>query len=355
MMLYIHLPFCKQKCKYCAFCSGDYAKETQSNYIEQIIKALDKLVQGKEVKTVYIGGGTPSALPLDLWKKLLGAIHRYVDCSALKEFTVECNPESTNEALLQVLKSGGVGRLSFGVQSLDDRELAAIGRLHRSQRALAAIELAQKCGFSNIGADLIYGLPHQTPESFQRSLQTLLGCGITHLSCYNLQLEEGTKLFSEQNSLPFPSEEEQMEMYELLCSITAKAGFTHYEISNFCKQGFRAVHNSGYWTGEDYIGLGAAAHSKIGNKRYSFKEDVSAFIAKNEISFDECVELSAQDIGEETIMLGLRTDGGAPIALLDEQKVARFVQMGLGEIKNENFVLNERGFILSNSIIADLI
>ncbi len=355
MMLYIHLPFCKQKCKYCAFCSGNYSGEIQSRYIKQVIKALRQLVDGKSVKTVYIGGGTPSALPLDLWEKLLTAIHQYVDLSHLLEFTVECNPESTSEALLYLLKDRGVNRLSFGVQSLNDRELAAIGRLHCSGEALDAIALAQKVGFENIGVDLIYGLPYQTAQSFKSSLQTLLSCGITHLSCYNLQLEEGTALFSEQESLPFPDEDEQMQMYEYLCRMTAKAGFAHYEISNFCKSGYQAVHNSGYWTGEDYIGIGAAAHSKIGNKRYSFKEDVPAFIFKGEITFDDCVEISAQDVTEERIMLGLRTGNGAPMALLDEQKVKRYVDMKLGEIQGDNFVLNEKGYMLSNSIIADLL
>ncbi len=355
MMLYIHLPFCKQKCKYCAFCSGDYSGEIQSRYIEQVIKALRQLVGGKRVGTVYIGGGTPSALPLDLWKKLLTAIHQYADCAHLLEFTVECNPESTSEQLLSLLKDGGVNRLSFGVQSLNDRELAAIGRLHCSGEALDAIALAQKVGFENIGADLIYGLPYQSFESFKGSLQTLLSCGITHLSCYNLQLEKGTALFSEQESLPFPDEDEQMQMYEHLCEVTAKAGYAHYEISNFCKQGYEAVHNSGYWTGEDYIGIGAAAHSKIGNKRYCFTEDVLTFITKDEITFDECIEISDSDAKEETIMLGLRTQNGAPMALLDRQKVGRYVDMKLGEIKDGNFVLNEKGYMLSNSIIADLL
>lgn len=355
MMLYIHLPFCKQKCKYCAFCSGDYSLEIQNRYIEQVIKSLRVLVDGKSVKTVYIGGGTPSVLPLDLWKKLLTAIHQYVDLSHLLEFTVECNPESTREALLQLLKDGGVNRLSFGVQSLNDRELSAIGRLHCSAEALKAIALAQTVGFENIGADLIYGLPYQTVQSFKGSLQALLSCGITHLSCYNLQLEEGTALFCEQDKLPFPDEDEQMQMYECLCEMTANAGFAHYEISNFCKQGYQAVHNSGYWTREDYIGIGAAAHSKIGNKRYSFKENVLSFIAKEEIAFDDCVEISAQDEREETIMLGLRTARGVPMALLNEQKVKRYVDMKLGEIKGDNFVLNEKGYMLSNSIIADLL
>ncbi len=352
-MLYIHLPFCKRKCKYCAFCSGTFSAETQSRYIERVISLMEHYTRGKEVETVYIGGGTPSALPLPLWERLLDAIGGTV--SAPKEFTVECNPESTGEELLSLLKAGGVNRLSFGVQSLCDRELAAIGRLHTAQTALDALRLARKTGFENISADLIYGLPEQTVESFEKSLGALLSENITHLSCYNLQLEEGTPLFEERDSLCFPDEDAQMEMYDLLCKLTSKAGFTHYEISNFAKAGCEAVHNSGYWTGRDYVGIGAAAHSKLGNFRHCFAEDVSAFIEKGDFSFDESLSLTEQDIREERIMLGLRTRRGAPLAMLDKEKVQRFVDLRLGKIADDYFILNDKGFMLSNSIIAELI
>lgn len=355
MMLYIHLPFCRQKCKYCAFCSGAFPYEIQERYVDKVVDALKYYVDGKTVQTIYIGGGTPSALPLPLWKKLLTTLGELVNVTSLREVTVECNPESTDEALLNLLKEGGVNRISFGVQSLDDNELSAIGRLHNAKTALSAIRLAQKVGFQNISADLIYGLPFQSVESFENSLQTLLACGITHLSCYNLQLEEGTPLFSEQSSLHFPNEDEQMEMYDVLCGATEKAGFIHYEISNFCKEGFEAVHNSGYWTGEDYIGIGAAAHSKMGNVRGSFCENVLAFIDKKDFSFDERTFLSDKDIKEETIMLGLRTRHGAPLSLLDGNKVEYFISLGLGEVRESHFILNNKGLMLSNSIIAELI
>lgn len=355
MMLYIHLPFCKRKCKYCAFCSGTFSEEIQSRYIDKVISLMKHYACNRQVETIYIGGGTPSALALPLWERLLAAIDSVVDVSALKEFTVECNPESTGEKLLTILKAGGVNRLSFGIQSLCDSELATIGRLHTAQSALCALRLAAQMGFKNISADLIYGLPGQTVESFVYSLKSLLCENINHFSCYNLQIEQDTPLFEERKRLSFPDEDAQMEMYEQLCTLSKQAGFAHYEISNFCKDGCEAVHNSGYWTGKDYVGIGAAAHSKIGNKRYSFASDVLAFIEKSDCLFDEQIDLTQQDMRQECIMLGLRTYRGAPLSILDKQKVQYFVDLKLGEVTNGYFILNDNGFMLSNSIITELI
>ena len=353
MMLYIHLPFCKQKCKYCAFCSGAYPSEMMERYVKKLISLMPLYLRGKKIGTVYIGGGTPSVLPLPLWMRLLDALREYTH--SLREFTVELNPESTTQELLKVLKSGGVDRLSFGVQSLNDGELRAVGRLHSAEQALSALRLAKEAGFENISADLIYGLPTQTPDSFESSLKTLINENITHLSCYNLQLEEGTPLYNERKDLSFPDEDAQMEMYDRLIKHTRAAGFEHYEISNFAKAGYRALHNGGYWTGEDYIGLGTAAHSKIGRHRYAFSADIGDFLANDDGRFDECVALSKADIHEESIMLGLRTDAGVPLSLIDTGKVQKYVKMGLGQITDERFILNDKGFMLSNSIITDLI
>ncbi|MBR5782643.1 MAG: radical SAM family heme chaperone HemW [Clostridia bacterium] len=353
MMLYIHLPFCKQKCRYCAFCSGVHSYETMRRYVDRLIALIGHHLQDKTLRTIYIGGGTPGVLPLDLWEKLLGVLLPYTD--TVEEFTVELNPESTTSQLLRQLKAGGVNRLSFGVQSLSDRELSAVGRLHTADKALSALKLAKVHGFDNISADLIYALPEQTPKSFSNSVSTLLDAGITHLSCYNLQLEEGTELFERQDEFSFPDEEQQMEMYDTLLRLTKQAGFVHYEISNFCRPDKRALHNSGYWTREDYLGLGISAHSKLGEKRCSFAEDISEFIDKKDFSFDEVEQLSESDIREEQIMLGLRTDSGVPLGLVDKSKAEHFVSMGLGTIQGDRFVLNDRGFMLSNTIIAELI
>ena len=354
MMLYIHLPFCKAKCGYCAFCSDHYPEQLQADYVDTLCKMLAHHGTGKKMTTVYIGGGTPSVLPLALWKLLLTAVKPLLD-NTLQEFTVELNPESTTPELLSLLQQNGVNRVSFGVQSMNDAELAAIGRLHTAERARWAVDLAASMGFDNISVDLIYGLPGQTTDSFSRSLRQVLALPVSHLSCYNLQLEEGTPLFLRQTQLSFPDEDSQEEMYQQLLRLTKQAGFAHYEISNFALPGRRAVHNSGYWTGKDYLGLGAAAHSKLGNCRYSFAEDVPAFAAKTNFDFDECITLTEVDQREEAVMLGLRTDAGAPLALLERTIVDKYISFGLGSIVADRFVLNDRGFMLSNTIIADLL
>ncbi len=354
MMLYLHLPFCRKKCAYCAFCSGDFSLQQQKAYIDQLIRMIRHYCRDRLFSTIYIGGGTPSVLPLPLWHQLLSEIKECIDLSALTEFTVELNPESTDGPLLQLLKEYGVNRLSFGVQSLSDAELSAIGRLHDRRTALQSISLAKKIGFDNIGADLIYGLPMQTVDSFTDSLRTLLDSPITHLSCYNLQLEEGTALYAHKEQYTFADEEQQLAMYDQLISLTKAAGFAHYEISNFARTGYRAVHNSGYWNGTDYIGLGLSAHSKIGNCRFSFTEKMDEFLNNADLSFDECTPLTEEDKRQEQIMLGLRTDKGAPLSLLNLQKVQKYIDGGLGQIQEDHFVLNEQGFLVSNTIIADL-
>lgn len=351
MMLYIHIPFCKQKCAYCAFYSEAGAAR-QTEYVDRLTTMISHY--RRPFRTVYIGGGTPSVLPIAVWRRLLGAIAASTDVSALEEFTVELNPESTTPELLTLLKENGVNRLSFGVQSLEDAELSAIGRLHDARTALSAIAMAQKLGFDNIGADLIYGLPGQSNASFADSLRRLLATGITHLSCYNLQLEEGTPLYRNASNLTFPDEDEQLAMYQTLLDQTRQAGFCHYEISNFCKQGYRARHNSGYWTGEDYIGLGPGAHSKLGQNRYAFSPSIDAFLQKRDFDFDECEPITPADAREEAIMLGLRTDFGAPLSLVDLTKAHKYVAAGLAVIDGERLRLNDEGMLLSNTVISDL-
>ena len=342
MMLYLHIPFCRKKCDYCAFYSE--AGTEYAVYIQKLCSFLEYYGKGRVFESVYIGGGTPSVLPVHEWTVLLAALAgKYSG-----EFTVELNPESTDAALLTLLKRGGVNRLSFGIQSLVDEELSAVGRLHNAAAALKALQTAMRCGFENISADLIYGLPGQTPESFAYSLEKTLAAGVTHLSCYNLTVEPGTPLAEQTPELP--DEDIQLAMYDLLCRTTTSVGMSHYEISNFAREGYRAVHNSGYWSGKEYIGLGPSAHSFIDGVRFSFAPDVHAFLQKKSFDFDEKLTLSQADKRTERIMLGLRTDSGAPMELLDKEVVQKYISLGLGSVKDNSFILNDRGFLLSNLI-----
>ena len=346
MMLYLHIPFCAKKCRYCAFYSVTDAS-FQAAYIDRL---CDMLAQTEGTfESIYIGGGTPSVLDRSLFQKLLDALAG----RTAGEFTVEVNPDSTDAALLQQLAAGGVNRLSVGVQSLWDDELRAAGRLHTAAQALRALTLARQAGFENISADLIYGLPGQTPERFLHSLKQLTDAEIPHLSCYNLTLEAGTPFGEHPPQLP--DEAAQLEMYRLLCAHLRAAGYEHYEISNFALPGRRAEHNSGYWSGREYLGLGSGAHSLIGGKRCAFSEDIVHFINKRGMEFDEEIVLDAADRREERIMLGLRTDSGTELGLLDEKKARRYQAMGLADIRDGRLILNERGFLVSNTVIADLL
>ncbi len=353
LSLYIHIPFCRQKCAYCSFYSeseGDI-----SEYVEALIRCIGyhrKTARAREISTVYIGGGTPSLIPPHKLSRLFCSILENFSVSAAAEITIEANPESCTPEFLECAVSCGVNRLSLGVQSLCDSELKRIGRLHSAQEAVSAVKSARKSGFENISCDLIFGLPGQSAESFAKSVDGLISLDTKHISCYNLQLEKGTPLYKSGAALP--DEREQEQMYFHACSALGKAGYTHYEISNFAKSGFESRHNSVYWTENDYLGLGAAAHSRIGGYRYSFMPDRAAFIKKTEFGFDKSEKID--DPLLEKIMLSLRTLRGLEISLLPNsaQFIARLVENGLARTADGRLILTERGFLLSNTIMATL-
>ncbi len=353
MMLYLHIPFCKRKCRYCAFCSV-----TEDRYAAYAEKAAADIAYFRAAglletaDSIYIGGGTPGALPLSAWQTLWGALDG-VPLAGGAEFTVETNPESTTAEFLAMLKAHRVERLSVGVQSLNDRELAAIGRLHDGAAALRAIEAAKQRGFSEISADLIYGLPGQTLSSFTDSLTRLLDAGVTHLSCYNLQIEKGTPFYDDPPALP--DEDEEQAMYDALCDITRARGFEHYEISNFAPSGHRARHNSGYWERREYLGIGPSAHSFFDGTRRWQSADIPVWLGAPVGSFAGTETLTPEDERTERIMLGLRTDRGVPAKELSAAVVQKYVAAGLGEIRAGRFVLNDRGMLFSNTVISDLI
>lgn len=343
--LYIHIPFCRSKCAYCSFYS--ISEDYKTEYIDSIIRCV-KFYGGKKVKSVYLGGGTPSVLSAHDIGRLFDAVYQNFDVCADAEITVEANPESLSDEFLSAVKDCKVNRLSLGIQSLNDTELKAIGRLHNRQTALDAIERALKFGFENISCDLIFGLPFQTVESFYQNVTELSGLSIPHISCYNLQKEKGTPIYNTE----VPDEEIQQKMYQTVCSVLS--GYRHYEISNFCLDGYMARHNSAYWTGEDYLGLGPAAHSKLADYRYSFDADIKKFISKTDFGFDTKEKID--DAVFEQIMLGLRTDNGVPETLLKNSRAFcdMLIKEKLGYSKNGRFILTDKGYYLSNTIIAEI-
>lgn len=343
--LYLHVPFCKSKCDYCSFYS------ITSDYKEYCIASLIRFVKyygGKKLKTLYIGGGTPSCLEDAQLSRLLESVRDAYDFFDDAEITVEANPESVSDGFLSVLKTHGVNRISIGVQSLNGKELSAIGRIHSENDVYRAIEKIRTHGFDNISCDLIFGLPGQTVGDFERNVLKLKELEIPHLSCYNLQVEKGTAMYGRD----VPDEEVQAQMYERLCTLLSD--YRHYEISNFCKEGYHSRHNSGYWTGEDYLGLGPAAHSKIGDMRCSFDADIEKFINKTDFEFDSCERIT--DAVFEKIMLGLRTDRGVSLSVLknSESFIKTLISAGLATTDSEVLRLTDKGYYLSNTIIAEI-
>ncbi len=341
--LYIHVPFCVKKCPYCDFYSGQLSRKEE--YIAAVLRNLRRFDETYD--TVYFGGGTPSLLP-----EIAGAVLDSIRLSEGAEVTFECNPETVDESVFETLKSAGVNRLSFGVQSLNDTELSALGRIHSAGRARGAIIEAAKHGFSNISADLMLGIPHQTRLSLTETIDSLCSLPVTHISAYMLKLEENTAFGKAPP--PVPDEDEQAELYLLAVRELEKRGFIQYEISNFAKKGYESRHNLKYWHCEEYLGIGPAAHSFYGGKRFAVPRDLDGFLSapqQTEQFTDEC-----PDEYEERVMLGLRLTEGIPEELWRPLEAALpRIPKNYYRIENGRLSLTAEGFLLSNEIISLLL
>lgn len=362
--LYVHIPFCVKKCKYCDFVSFDDKARARERYIDCLIDEM-KEYRGISCDTVFIGGGTPTSSDARELERMLAAIRENFDVSKNAEITCEANPGTLNEEKLEALKMGGVNRLSIGVQSFDDEELKKIGRIHTSKEADGAIALARKCGFDNISVDLMSALPGQSFESFKKTLAHAAELRPEHISCYSLILEEGTPLFDEyeRGELELPDEDTEREMYDYACKYLKKCGYDRYEISNFAKPGKKSKHNLKYWQCDEYIGIGAAAHSYYGGKRFCNTSDLEEYLSGKRRSGD-AGELSREDKIEEFMIMGLRkTDGvsraefkkrfGLDVDELFGDVIEKFVSGGFLEDKNGFIRLTDVGVSVSNSIMCE--
>lgn len=303
--LYVHIPFCRQKCFYCDFFSRKYDVLKAGKYLNALARQADGY-RGMTAETVYIGGGTPSVLSFGQMRMLLQNITEKFDLSAVKEFTVEVNPESADIEKFRLMKEYGVDRLSIGMQSANDSELAYLGRIHGFDAFKTAFELARQAGFENINIDLIYGIPGQSADGWKKSLERAVSFGSSHLSLYPLSIEKGT--IFEKNSVTADGDM-QRNMYETAVETLSKYGFSHYEISNWAKPLKEAVHNGNYWRNLEYIGLGAGAAGYLERKRYKIIENIDEYTALCERGTN--VKTEEEYIDEacfetEAIMLGLR-------------------------------------------------
>ncbi|MDR3196029.1 MAG: radical SAM family heme chaperone HemW [Endomicrobium sp.] len=303
--LYIHIPFCRRKCFYCDFFSTKYDADLADKYIDSLIKHSQKF-KNKKINSIYIGGGTPSVLSSKQIQRLLLSLNNVFNSSEAKEFTFELNPESVSKEKLLILKEFGVNRLSIGLQSVEDKILKCLGRIHDFKTFCAAYNAAKHEGFCNINVDLIYGLPNQTVDRWESVLKKALLFNSEHLSLYPLAIEENTPFY--ENRI-VTDDKLQREMYDKTVEVLEQSGYVHYEISNWSKKNKEAFHNTNYWRNLEYIGLGSGSSGYLERNRYKNVENIEKYINFIENNIDCTVE--NEYIGEnlyttETIILGLR-------------------------------------------------
>ncbi len=369
--IYLHIPFCRSKCAYCDFYSLANREEEMDRYLAALTNHLKETApQAKScvVDTVYIGGGTPSTLGAKRIGALLHIVKKHYHLTKDCEITMEANPDSVDLSLLKTVRRAGVNRLSLGVQSADDGELKTIGRPHNFAQAVEAVALARKAGIENLSLDLIFGLPGQTMEGWQRTVEQVLKLEPEHLSCYGLQIEEGTPLYERQEDYTFADDDGQADMYLWMAERLKRAGYGQYEISNFAKPGRESRHNLRYWRLQEYIGFGPGAHSDFGGRRYSFVRDLSAYLKGMEEGgpiVDDDQVIPPEERRNEYLMLALRTAEGIdgdwysrrfhmnfrPL----EEKLRNYEKRNLAVEENGRWHLTPEGFLLSNGIIVDLL
>ncbi len=362
LMLYFHIPFCLSKCSYCAFFSKPECSDgLKKDYVNALIKQIQSFSDAEDynVCSVYFGGGTPTVLDAAQLCLLLSSVKQRFCLAENAEITVEANPKTVDYEELCALRKAGFNRISLGAQSFNDNTLLLLGRAHNSDDFIECYNNARRAGFTNINADLIFALPEESVSDFEYSLKKLIELKPEHISVYNLGLEEGTKLYNEQESFRFPTEDEEEQQYNILCSQMAAAGYSHYEISNFATIGYESRHNNGYWRRIPYFGFGAGAHSFYHGKRFYSEDDISAFIEKAALGYLEPTNYSTAafvtdaEAEEERIMLGLRLAEG--IALESFDLPAYLFSDGYIKKDGQRIALTEKGFRLSNRIISMLI
>ena len=316
--LYLHIPFCIKKCDYCDFLSGPSTRAGQEAYIYALLRemeAVSKNLKKRPVDTVFIGGGTPSVPECDVMEKLLQGLRDYFLFSADAEVTIEANPGTLTPEKLSIYRKYGINRISIGLQSPKNKELAILGRIHNYAQFLESFQMAREAGFSNINVDLMFAIPGQSYDGWIENLQTVAALGPEHISAYSLIIEEGTP-FS-RKKLDLPDEDTEYRMYEDVAVVLKEYGYHQYEISNYAKAGYECRHNEGYWQRKDYLGLGLGAASMVGNRRFSNVSDMTSYMHDWSYCQEEILDRKAQI--EETMFLGLRCTAGVSDRMFTEK------------------------------------
>jgi oxygen-independent coproporphyrinogen III oxidase len=359
--LYVHLPFCRVHCTYCAFAiSTDIS--LQERYVDALVTEIGSRAAGEEVDTIYFGGGTPSRVWVSNLARLTAAIREQFRILPDAEFSIESNPEDVTVESLEAWLELGVNRVSIGVQSFDEGELEPLGRLHGRDRAREALASAVASGVRT-NLDLILGLPNQTEESFRDTLETAIAGGAGHLSLYMLDLEEGTPLHAQvkRGRTVIPEDERVAALYEFAIERLGEAGLAQYEISNFARPGQECLHNLRYWTRGEYHGFGIAAHSFLGGERFANTRNIRHYIDAPATARDFSETLGSPEVRRETIFLGLRQSSGVSYDQLITfcgQEGIEWVERGLEDgwlrRSGERVAFTPSGFLLSNDYISQL-
>ena len=359
--LYIHIPFCKSKCPYCDFFSIKMNDEEMNRYVDKVIERFDKYCNDDIVlDTVYFGGGTPSTLGTERIAKILNTINDKFTVDENAEITMEMNPTSKELIDFTVLKECGLNRLSIGMQSAVESEMKLLGRTHSQEDVINTVNQAKKSGIDNISLDLIIGVPTQTKESLKNSMDFCKSLNVKHISAYILKIEEGTKFYTIKDSLNMPSDDEQAEMYMYVSKYLESIGYSQYEISNYSLEGFESRHNTIYCRCEEYIGIGPSAHSYYNGERFYYNRSFEEFY-NDKTNFD-CIGGTE----EEFIMLNLRLKRGLIFKEYEERYNKKFPEeiikkakilekAGLLTVDKEKVSLNRKGYLVSNTIICELI
>ena len=397
--IYVQVPFCQTKCTYCNFHTGVVAKERFAPYAEAVcreIRGHRELLSGARVgselrdaiaDTVYFGGGTPSLLDPGQLQRVLEAIREsfavngsssveeqrvfLTQRSEFEEVTLEADPETVEEAKAAAWVRAGINRVSFGVQSFADKELTAAGRIHRRADIYRAVAILREAGIQNISFDLIAGLPHQTKQSWKQSLEELLALAPEHVSVYLLEVDEGSRLGKELlaggarfSAGAVPSEDEMAESYEMAQKALGAAGYRHYEISNWAKPGFESKHNLKYWRREPYLGLGAGAHSFLGQQRWANAHDAAAYVSAIEngrLPIEQLQRVTSGQALEEELFLGLRQLAGIDVKRIEREygvtlgeRFEPLAAAGLVEREGDVVRLAEEKLSVSNEVFVEL-
>lgn len=369
--IYMHIPFCKRKCAYCDFISFSDKTELIEKYVLALEKEIDKCNINKDnykIKTIYFGGGTPSFIESKYIVEILENAKRKFNISKTAEITIEINPGTITEEKLKDYYEAGINRISFGLQSTNSELLELVGRIHSYSSFIEGYKLARKVGFKNINVDLMIGLPVQTVKDVQIDLERIIELNPEHISVYSLIVEEGTRIEEKikNKELYLPPEELERKMYWEVKKQLEKAGYVHYEISNFAKPGYESKHNLSCWNQEEYLGFGIAAHSYFNGERYSNTEDFDKYFEHPEDSKIIHEKQTQEDKQREFMLLGLRKIEGVKISdfknkfienpiYLYRESLSKLVTQGLIEIDIDNIKLTDRGVDLANLVWEEFV